>query len=60
MLPSNTTAAAATSTTDIRIITSPSSSKWTVMVSLDSRKRTIPPPTSDDYKDWSLDQLKLE
>ncbi|KAE8902708.1 hypothetical protein PF005_g2304 [Phytophthora fragariae] len=60
MLPSNTTAAAATSTTDIRIITSPSSSKWTVMVSLDSRKRTIPPPTSDNYKDWSLDQLKLE
>ncbi|KUF89295.1 hypothetical protein AM587_10007302 [Phytophthora nicotianae] len=36
------------------------SSKWTVAAPLDSRKRTIRPPTSDSYGDWTLDQLKLE
>ncbi|ETO65237.1 hypothetical protein F444_17421 [Phytophthora nicotianae P1976] len=36
------------------------SSKWAVAAPLDSRKRTIRPPTSDSYGDWTLDQLKLE
>ncbi|OWY92621.1 hypothetical protein PHMEG_00038305, partial [Phytophthora megakarya] len=36
------------------------SSKWTVVASLDSQKRQIRPPTSDDYNEWTLEQLKLE
>ncbi|RLN46980.1 hypothetical protein BBJ28_00010039 [Nothophytophthora sp. Chile5] len=36
------------------------SSKWTVIAALDPRKRMVPPPTSDDYALWTLDQLKLE
>ncbi|OWY95109.1 hypothetical protein PHMEG_00034974 [Phytophthora megakarya] len=35
------------------------SSKWTVVASLDSQKRQIRPPTSDDYNEWTLEQLKL-
>ncbi|KAE9334446.1 hypothetical protein PF008_g13960 [Phytophthora fragariae] len=36
------------------------SSKWAVISARDTTKRLIPPPTSDDYADWTLDQLKLE
>jgi hypothetical protein len=36
------------------------SSKWSVTAATAARKRVIPPPTSDDYADWTLDQLKLE
>ncbi|POM78398.1 Hypothetical protein PHPALM_4073 [Phytophthora palmivora] len=61
MTPSNTTVTAASSTTSTSTTSAPAhTSKWTVNVSFDSRKRLIQPPTSDDYKDWSLDQLKLE
>ncbi|GMF45263.1 unnamed protein product [Phytophthora fragariaefolia] len=35
--------------------------KWTVTEELlRKRKNPVTPPTSDDYKDWSLDQLRLE
>ncbi|POM73867.1 Hypothetical protein PHPALM_9247 [Phytophthora palmivora] len=45
-----------TSTADT---TAAPTSKWTVTVALDSRKRPIHPPAADDYKDWTLEQLKL-
>ncbi|KAE9362202.1 hypothetical protein PF008_g294 [Phytophthora fragariae] len=36
-------------------------SKWTVTEELlRKRKNPATPPTSDDYKDWSLEQLRLE
>ncbi|GMF55198.1 unnamed protein product [Phytophthora fragariaefolia] len=36
-------------------------SKWTVTEELlRRRKNPVTPPTSDDYKDWSLEQLRLE
>ncbi|ETK85026.1 hypothetical protein F441_10365 [Phytophthora nicotianae CJ01A1] len=36
------------------------SSKWTVTINLTALKRPVNPPTSEDYSEWSLDQLKLE
>ncbi|ETO73532.1 hypothetical protein F444_10526 [Phytophthora nicotianae P1976] len=36
------------------------SSKWTVTINLTALKRPVHPPTSEDYNEWSLDQLKLE
>ncbi|EGZ29020.1 hypothetical protein PHYSODRAFT_294359 [Phytophthora sojae] len=35
------------------------SSKWSAQQKLGS-KRPVPPPTSDDYISWTVDQLKLE
>ncbi|POM78129.1 Hypothetical protein PHPALM_4381 [Phytophthora palmivora] len=57
MTPSNTTVTAATSTTVISTTNAPAhTSKWTVNVSFDIHK----PAHVDNYKNWSLDQLKLE
>jgi hypothetical protein len=35
------------------------SSKWSAKQKADS-KRFVVPPSSADYKDWTVDQLKLE
>nr|KAE8921817.1 hypothetical protein PF009_g27911 [Phytophthora fragariae] len=37
----------------------PVSSKWTAVQKAGS-KRKVPPPSSDDYSTWKVDQLKLE
>ncbi|KAE8956969.1 hypothetical protein PR002_g31311 [Phytophthora rubi] len=37
----------------------PVSSKWTAVQKAGS-KRKVPPPSSDDYSTWTVDQLKLE
>ncbi|KAF4138616.1 hypothetical protein GN958_ATG12191 [Phytophthora infestans] len=36
------------------------SSKWTVTIDLTTLKCPLRPPTSKNYNEWSLDQLKLE